>query len=295
MTTIILLVAAFAIVVAVSILWRQATVSRVAAEQFRDKVLRVMKTTFPAKTFEAVPADSLVILVDGYELGLDNLRRKFDLSDKSEQTMQELVREHVTVVLHGSKTAPRFPESFDQARDRILPQIMAPSIAADKEQVRLPFAGDLFIGLVVDDEQAYMYLTEDALKKWGKTENEVYEIALRNLDSRSKGMEIKTFTNAGTMFMAVGVADGYDAARILLPGLKKMAAQRLGGPFCFGIPNREFLICWPQAASATVQEMAATRIAADFKTQPYPLSPSVFCVSENGTVTTAQQGGGHVR
>src|ERR1051325_2206090 len=145
-----------------------------------------MRAVFPDRSFRQVPGNPGVIVVDEFELGLENLRREYDHSDKSEQTLKELVKDHLTVVSRGAD-APRFPDSFEAARGRILPQFMPPALAADSQNVRIPFAGNLFIGLVADDDRAYMYVGKDALKKWRKSEEDLYAIALQNLDSRSQG------------------------------------------------------------------------------------------------------------
>src|SRR5262249_51236629 len=162
-----------------------------------------------------------------FQLGLDNLRRKYEESDRSDSTLKGLVRGHMALFTQGTRNALRFPKSLEEARDRLLPQIMPPAIAANSNQVRIPFVGELFTGIVADEDRAYMYLTGEALEKWGTSKEDIYKIALKNLDSRSKALKLQEFKRGNTSFIAVGEGDGYDAARITLPGLKKLLGEKL--------------------------------------------------------------------
>jgi hypothetical protein len=244
-----------------------------------------MRSAFPNRTFEAPDGNPDTIVADGVKLGLENLRRKYALSDKNDQTLKELVVEQVTLASHRTSNALRFPKSFEEARERILPQLMPPAIATDSGQVRIPFAGNLFIGLVADDDRAYMYVSTDALRKWGKSREELYTIALQNLDSRSKGVKMEQFTNSGLTLIAVDAADGYAAARIVLPGIRKVIGERLGRPFFFGIPNRDFLICWSEGGGAESAVMVRDKLNRDFQERPYPLSAAIFRVATDDTIT----------
>jgi hypothetical protein len=77
-------------------------------------------------------------------------------------------------------------------------------------------------------------------------------------------------------FIGVQAADGYDAARILLPELCGFILSHLGEPFFAGIPNRDFLICWAADCSEQFHAFAREKIAGDYEVQSYPLTPSVI-------------------
>jgi hypothetical protein len=285
-----------AAVIAVTMLWlmyHRSSASQMAAPGFRDLVLSHLRAEFPSRSFRASPGDPSSVFVDGFKLGLDNLRRKYEQSDRSEKALKELVRNQMLLVTGETGGGLRFPSTFEEARDRLLPQIMPPAIAADTNQVRFPFGGGLFIGIVADQDRAYMYLTGDTIGKWGTPKENIYRIAVENLDSRSKGLKLEAFKKGDTSFVAVGGDDGYAAARIMLPGLRKLLGEKLGFPFNFGVPNRDFLICWSAPGDEGSREFVTGRLKADFEQQPYPISASVFQMAADGTITEevqAQQG-----
>ena len=130
-----------------------------------------------------------------------------------------------------------------------------------------------------------MYLNTDALTKWGKSREDLYTIALQNLDSRSKGLKLEQFTDSGLNFIAIGAADGYAAARIVLPGIRKVIGERLGRPFFFGVPNRDFLICWSEGGGEDSRIIVRERLKKDFQEQPYPLSTAIFRVAADDTIS----------
>jgi hypothetical protein len=277
-----------AVVIAATALWliyHHSSAPKMAAPQFRDLVLNQLEAEFPSRTFRANPADPSSIFVDGFRLGLDNLRRQYEQSDRSDKTLKQLVTNHMTLFTAEAGSTLRFPSSFDKARDRLLPQIMPAAIAADTNQIRFPFAGGLLTGIVADQDRAYMYLTRDTLDRWGTPKEDIYRIAIENLEARTKGLKLQQFKRGDTSFIAIGAGDGYDAARIMLPGLKKLLGEKLGFPFNFGVPNRDFLICWSASADEGSRQFVKGKLKEDFQHQPYPISLSVFQVAADGTIT----------
>jgi uncharacterized protein YtpQ (UPF0354 family) len=179
--------------------------------------------------------------------------------------------------------------SYEEVKGQILPQIIPPRIPDIEALVSAPLAGDLRVGFVIDDEISYRYLDRETVKEWNISGEDLWQNAIRNLMRISQGMEVRRFSKSDTPFIAVGVCDSYDAARILMPEFKTKVTRELGSPFNFGIPNREFLICWPASADKEIQDFAVKQVAADFKAHQYPISPKVFQVSEDGTITLPNQ------
>lgn len=282
------IIATAAIVLITILAWllcQRSPVSKKPGDRFRDLVLNQLRTEFPSRDFRANPADSISILVDGLQLGLDNLQRQYEQSDKSDRTLRRLVRDHMTLFSQETRDVLRIPRSLDEARNRLLPQIMPSAIASNTNQVRIALGGGLFSGIVTDEARAYMYLTSDTLEKWGVSKEDACRIALENLDLRSRGLKLQEFKKGITSFIAVGAGDGYDAARIMLPGLRKHLGEKLGFPFNFGVPNRDFLICWSASADEEFRQFVSGRLKEDFQHQPYPISASVFQVAADGTIT----------
>lgn len=249
-------------------------------ESFRDRVLKYVRVAFPKEKFEISSSKDDVILVKDFEIGLQNLKIKFDQSDRSQQTFEQLVQEHFQFVLTGPQSIP----DFALARDILKPQIMPLEYTQQASILSFPFGRTLAIGIVLDREQGYVYLNSETLAKWNKTEKELLDIAISNLDTASRQMKMEASNSDEAKWVGIEEKDGFDAARILIPNLRKFLASRLGSPFRFGIPNRDFLICWNTEASKKFSDFSVTKLKKDFNSQPYPLSDHIFEVADDGTI-----------
>jgi uncharacterized protein YtpQ (UPF0354 family) len=251
------------------------------AEDFRDRVLKLAKSSYPNVPFEAPSRNADVIIANGIQIGLQNLKAKFDQSDRSRETLEQLVTEHFSFVLKDKPSAP----DFDAARQKLRPQIMPPEYAEQVPIISFPFGTTLAIGLVLDSDKGYMYLRREDALRWKKSHEELLDLAIANLEEASRGIPMQSTDNDEVKFVAVESKDGFDAARILLPKLREFLQGRLGSPFLFAVPNRDFLLCWNTGASARFSEFTVSKIQKDFTTQPYPLSPHVFAVASDGVIT----------
>ncbi len=70
--------------------------------------------------------------------------------------------------------------------------------------------------------------------------------------------------------------DGYDAARILIPEIRRGLLQailgRPDGTILVGIPNRDFLIAWPEEADEAVQAGIREQLQLDAQEQHHALT-----------------------
>lgn len=254
------------------------------AEQFRDAALAQLRGEFPAQTFNPVPDDPVFIVAGNFRLNLSNARKRYELSPKTDQALREIMKEY-QVFWSPNGIVGRFPHSYEEARHRLLPQFMPPAIASDEAQVRTRFGGNVVLGIVVDDDRSYAFLTCKTLKEWGQTEEVAFRDAINNLDTRRNGLQFRQFQQLGATFFVVGANDGFAAARIAVPNFRTAVSGKLGYPFCLGIPNRDFLICWTGGSGSDVLQFARDKLRHDFQQQPYPISSSIFQVAENGTIT----------
>lgn len=147
----------------------------------------------------------------------------------------------------------------------------------------------VILTLVLDREHGCTYVRTEDVEKWGLKADELYYLAVKNLDVASKNMKAHASESDKARYVGLETDDGYDAARILVPGFRAFVAARLGRPFYFGIPNRDFLICW--SADSTVEFTRFTRrnLKKDFAQQPYPLSPEVYRVTADDKIEKAEQ------
>ncbi|MFN8485766.1 MAG: DUF1444 family protein [Anaerolineae bacterium] len=142
-----------------------------------------------------------------------------------------------------------------------------------------PFAGDLSVVYVADTPSVMRYITQADLRAQGWTLDQLDQLALDNLRQRATTTPF-TQANQGmqTAFISA-TSDGYDAARILLPAVHEMLAQRLWGRLLFGIPTRDILVVIGDGDPAYVKQVAA-RVRNDFEGRPFPLSPHLYTLDE---------------
>jgi hypothetical protein len=253
--------------------------------EFRDRVIRIATELFPGVEFRPDLDHADVVVAGETRLGLQSIRAKFELAGHADEDLRQLVRNQFGLLTPQNDPSPD-DLSLTDVRDQLFPQIMPVDYvrAAPLPIVSFPLAAGIRVGIVADFPQTYMYLRLNDLVRWGITEDEVYGIALSNLECHSKGMDIHLSEDGPNAFLAIETGDGYDAPRILVPGLQKFFASHLGDTFRFGIPNRDFLICWRIDCDETFHAQLAAKVAEDNSERPYPLSPSVFVRNSEGNI-----------
>ncbi|MBI2924932.1 MAG: hypothetical protein HYY24_04410 [Verrucomicrobia bacterium] len=248
---------------------------RLNLEEFQQQVLVILAAQFPTLQFRAGDRAG-VILVGESQMGLGNLYARYQQGGVAGAELKDLVCAHfgnlVDVVPppDGQPLAP-----WEDARAKLRPQLMPVAFTRRVPLVHFPFHAGLAIGLVLDEPNRYAYVRADDRDGWGKSADELYALALRNLDAQTHGVKIHAFTQPERL-MVIETKDGYDAARLLLPELRARAAKHLGEPFLAGVPNRDFLIMWSRRCSATFQSGVRQQLQADSENQPHPLTSVVF-------------------
>lgn len=266
-------------------------VSKIGSDplKFRESVLAIAKKQYPENTFSVPSNDPEVIVVKGVHIGLQNLRAKFQQSNRSQAVLEELVKEHFALVLGDIGKVETVP-SYEVAKTRIRLQLMPKEYGMKAPLVSFPFSDTLLVGLVLDSERGYLYLREEDATRWGKEPAELRNVATENLDTASKNIPAHSANNEEVRFIALETKDGFDAARILLPRFRQFVGEQIGKPFFFAIPNRDFLICWSSDSGSKFQTFVREKVRQDFWEQPYPLSQNIFKVTAENEIVTAEQG-----
>lgn len=94
------------------------------------------------------------------------------------------------------------------------------------------------------------------------------DLAIENLRAASREMQMHASESEDVNFVAIEVKDGFDATRILVPGLQGFLALQLESTFCFGIPKRNFIICWNSGVEAGFRDFVTDKPQSDFDAQP---------------------------
>lgn len=248
--------------------------------QFQAFVLGVLKDAFPDRAFEAGEVDDLIICGDE-QFGLSNLYAKCGDGRADDSEFREFIAEHFGKMIklveqHTQNDSP----AWSVVKDRLRPQFMPARFAEQAPLVHLPVGqpasdADVLIGIVLDSEAGYSYVRQEDAALWGRTADELFDAAVQNLNDASRQLPMALFPEPN-LAIVIETKDGYDAARLLLPGIRRFAAEKLGEPFYAGIPNRDFLIMWSQNADAEFQHFCRERIGQDFDEQDHPLSPRIL-------------------
>lgn len=247
---------------------------------FQTRVLSLLRELHPDKSFSRSD-DPLILMLDKQTLGLTNIRSNFLLSSQTDGDLRDIVAAHFENVLAGLSLTEREELNWELAKGLLRPQLMPKEFLEKMPLISRPFGDEIVVGFVIDAEKAYSYVSKADIDRWGVDEGDIYEAALANLNEASQGMQLQVFPGTNG-FAVVNTMDGFDAVRITLPEFRAIFGETIGNPFYFGVPNRDFLICWAKNGDAEFQHRMRSQISQDFDERPYPLSRSVFETSEDG-------------
>lgn len=253
---------------------------------FQAQVLKVVGRDFPGHVVRFGPDDA--VQVDAFVFGLENLRKRVCAADQGSPADRELIiQEHFRGALRFAADA-RSGKKLDWpvVRDHVVVQLVKEDLAARIHLVRRPLVQGVAVVVVFDLPTAYGYVSEAQFRRWGVGRDEVFEQAINNLATRTRG-QMGSAGEGGDRVLIVGERDGYDAARILMPHLRKAAAGLLGDPFRAAIPNRDFLVMWA-SGNAKFSKDAGSNARRDFQAQPYPISPLVLEVWGDGRIAAVR-------
>ncbi|BDG62449.1 DUF1444 family protein [Caldinitratiruptor microaerophilus] len=171
--------------------------------------------------------------------------------------------------------------SLEAIRDRLFPMLLPPkrveSLGEGHMVARL-LAEDLAVVYVEDvGPNEIRYVTWEELQAWGIGPDGLHQIALWNLDEKSRPLFPIVMNPPGKrdpMFIW-NVQDGYDAARILLHRWLAEAASQVDGRLLLAVPDRHWLAA---TGDRDPQKRAAFhRLTRErFQTTIFPVSPHVY-------------------
>lgn len=207
-------------------------------------------------------------------IGLSNLYRRARAVEKVE--WPALIRgflDHVTGALGG----PKIPDDLTAVTDQLRPRLGKPFSRQGKAHpwgVSLPGTG-LEINLVIDYPNTMAYVTDDMLKKTGKSGEDLLDVALANLKADTPEDFFDRVSEELDIYVG-HTGDGYDAARALL--VEDILPESPAG-FWVAIPSREELAAWPVSFAALSKIHVIKLFARDnYRDHAYPVTEDVFWV-----------------
>ena len=250
---------------------------------FQARVISLLDDLYPESSYEACQ-DPLTIKLDGHTLGLTNIHSAFLLGTQNESSLRQLVVERFGRLAGILETVDSQNTSWDVVAAAVKPQLMPAQFAEKLSILSSPFGGGVLLAYVIDSADTYTYILGEDLARWGISSETVHERAMANLWEGCQDLQMQLFPGPN-QFGVISLLDGFDAVRVVLPEVRGMLAEYLGTPFYFGIPNRDFLICWANSCEQDFVINIRAQLIQDHDEQPYPLSASVFEVSANGDIS----------
>lgn len=250
------------------------------AESFRDFVLSVLSDAFPDEPFEAGQRSDAIRWKDS-EIGLHNLHADAALlRTEPEKVRQAIVEHFARIVQLTDVELAMLPQTWEEARTRVRLQLMPAAFARSGVSVTYPFLDEVLISVVVDAEHGYAYVRTEDVERWAVSLIDLYESACENLTEASQNLGVSYYQGPPAI-IALDTNDGYAAARILLPSLRQFVTERLGSPFCAGIPNRDFLIMWSAESDNEFQSRMKSQLVEDTLSRSHPLSNRILKVTDD--------------
>ncbi len=249
-------------------------------QAFTDHVLSIANNNFPDRNF-SYGKRQMQIVCGPISINLDNLYRVVS-SRPPDAADAEIIKFLSNVLNAASEQLKNKPASWQDVQSRLRPQLIP------VEYLRLgksfiyescAFSKSLLLGYVLDSPDTVSFVRPEDVKAWSIDLGTINKTAFANLESVSRLLpdRIQDHGPGGTgKWLAISVADGYDATRILLPELRKRIESQLGSPFYAAIPNRDFLICWSK--DYWKAEEFAAKVKHDYETKNHQMSPDVYLV-----------------
>ena len=205
--------------------------------------MEVLRAEYPGRKFETTD-DPWIVTCASTQLGLQNLYARCQQGAPVPADRKSIIKAHFdSVFADEDKLVTQAPLPWDKARSLLRPQLVPAEYLKKVHGPHTPLCDGVVEAYVIDSDASYQIVTNEDLARWKVSPKAIEEAAVSNLEASSSGMKLSS-QDGEDPFIIVALGDGYDAARILLPGFRRYAAQRLGEPFLAGIPNRDFLIAW---------------------------------------------------
>ncbi len=247
---------------------------------FLEEVAAIIRAKFPLVKLEKNEAD-FALAVNGHWVAMENLYR---ISAENKNNLQRHVERWIVELLRAAEGTPDQRGTFDELKERIMPVVISAGRrdVAGKQMVQQQILEGLFVGYAIDSKHTISYIPQDLFDSWKISLDELHEVALENLVTKSAILQAQAVPDdhGNVNLVLIQTLDGYDASRILLPGLHEHLREHLGTPFLSGIPNRDILVCFRNDPETL--DRLAKQIKEDFKAMPHQVTDQVFLITSDG-------------
>jgi uncharacterized protein YtpQ (UPF0354 family) len=212
--------------------------------------------------------------LDTLELPLDEPYRRYRAAPASEQAVVNgLVDDVVTQIEDGNSK-----RSFAEVRDQLLPMLKRRSDVEKTPDPAFTRFHDLDVVYAVQRNHSFTVVTKDDLEHWGRSLDQIDSLALANLERQTNEEEkLRCEPTGGQELCGWASGDGYDATRMLVPGLRQQIRKELGGPAVYAVPLESVYVALTRNYASVIRG----KVLQEFTTGKNPLSPDLF-VERNG-------------
>ena len=220
--------------------------------------------------------------LDTVQLVLDDAYKQYTSDpDRQDEIVDGLVQEAVKRMQEGNTK-----RSFSEVRDQLMPMLKrsvdVSRIESDPATKRFD---DLDVIYAVQGDHYFTVATKDDLARWGQSMDAIDSLALSNLEKQTnKNQKLLCEPSGGQKLCGWASGDGYDASRMLVPGLRRQIVKELGGPAVYAVPLESVFV----ALTRNYAPVIKGKVLQEFTTGKNPLSPELF-EERNGKLVALPQ------
>jgi uncharacterized protein YtpQ (UPF0354 family) len=251
--------------------------STLAQSSFREVVVAEMKSA----GIEAEPGIDLnVSASDGpnrVDLQLDEAFARYE-SDPARQ--DEIVAGLVDEAEQRLETGIS-EQSLDDVRADLMPLLKGTFELRTYgvEPAETDFPGNLSVIYVVDADDSFTVVQPEDVERWSTSVEELHEIAIGNLERETNANEKLLCEPSGNQELCGWASsDGYDATRMIVPGLRRQIVREYGGPAVYAVPMENVFVALPVdlLEQGNRAQLFRQKVQSDFQNSEDPLSPETF-------------------
>jgi uncharacterized protein YtpQ (UPF0354 family) len=201
--------------------------------------------------------------------------------DRQDEIVDGLVQEAVRRMEDGNTK-----RSFSDARDQLMPLLKRRvDVSRIENDPAVKQFDDLDVIYAVQGDHYLTVATKDDLARWGQSVDDVDSLALSNLEKQTnKDQKLLCEPSEGQKLCGWASGDGYDASRMLVPGLRRQIVKELGGPAVYAVPLESVFV----ALTRNYAPVIKGKVLQEFTTGKNPLSPELF-EERNGQLVALPQ------
>ena len=220
--------------------------------------------------------------LDTVQLVLDDAYKQYTSDpDRQDEIVDGLVQEAVRRMEEGNTK-----RSFSAVRDQLMPMLKRRvDVSRIENDPAVTQFDDLDVVYAVQGDHYFTVATKDDLARWGQSVDEIDSLALSNLEKKTNAnQKLLCEPSGGQKLCGWASGDGYDASRMLVPGLRRQIVKELGGPAVYAVPLESVFV----ALTRNYAPVIKGKVLQEFTTGKNPLSPELF-EERNGQLVALPQ------